>query len=226
MKKRQRIAWILMMSFIFATIGCAAKKPVETGFIKNYPKFQEGPYGGAEWIYIKEGTNFGKYNKILMDSVVFYWKDDADYKGIQPEVLTEISEAFHKAMVETLQKDYPFVDKPGPDVLRIRFAITDIVPSRPVLNVITGIMPIGAGIGLIKYGVTGKGGGLFVGEASMEMEALDSETNERDGAAIDLKPAPKYRVIKGAQKWEQAKDAFIFWAGRLKKFLDKAHGKK
>ena len=66
---------------------------------------------------------------------------------------------------------------------------------------------------------------MFVGEASMEMEALDSETNERVGAAIDERPAPKYKLIKAAQKWEQTKDAFTFWAGRLKNFLDEAHGK-
>jgi len=215
----------VLIGFTFTTVMGCAKKITTTGFMKDYPDFKEGPYGGSDWIYIKEGVNFSKYNKIMMDHVVFYWKDDADYKGIEPVVLTELSEAFNKAMLETLQKDYPFADKPGKDVLRIRFAITDVVPSRPVLNVITGIVPIGAGIGLIRYGVTGEGGGAFVGEASMEMEALDSETNERVGAAIDWKPAPKYKLVKAAQKWEQSEDAFIFWAERLKKFLDVAHGK-
>lgn len=59
----------------------------------------------------------------------------------------------------------------------------------------------------------------------MEAELLDSTTNERIAAAIDWRPAPKYKVIKGIQKWEQTKDAFTFWAERLKLILDKTHGK-
>ncbi len=61
-----------------------AKEVKPYGFLKDYPKFKEGPSKGADWVYIKEGA-------------------------------------------------YPLVDKPGPDVLRIRFAITDIVPSKPAL---------------------------------------------------------------------------------------------
>jgi hypothetical protein len=226
MNKARRIVFMVMVGIALTTAtGCAKKGHPTTGFIKDYPEFKEGPYGGADWVYIKEEVDFKKYHKIMMDHVVFYWQDDAKYEGIQPEVLNELSEAFHRAMVETLNPHYPLVDKPGPDVLRLRFALTDVVPSRPALNTITTILPVGLGIGLVQYGVTGKGGGMFVGEASIEMEALDSETNERVGAAIDRKPAPKYKIVKGAQRWEQTKDAFTYWAERIKKFLDEAHGK-
>ena len=224
MNKARRIVFAVMVVFVFAAATGCAQKLTKSGFMKNYPKFKEGPSGGADWVYIKKGADFKKYHKIMMDPVVFFWKKDADYKGIQPEVLKELADAFHKAMLETLQVNYPFVDKPGPDVLRVQVAITDVVPSRPVLNTITTLMPIGLGISIIKSGITGAGS--FVGEASMEVELRDSLTNDRIGAAIDWRPAPKYKFIKGMQKWEQTKDSFILWAERMKKFMYESHGIK
>jgi hypothetical protein len=42
----------------------------------------------------------------------------------------------------------------------------------------------------------------------------------------DTKAAEKYKLIKGISKWGHVKDAFKFWANRLRIVLDKAHGKK
>ena len=60
----------------------------------------------------------------------------------------------------------------------------------------------------------------------MEFEMLDSQTNERLAAGIDTKAAEKYKVIKGLSKWGHIEDVFEFWAGRLRRFLDRVHGRK
>jgi hypothetical protein len=60
----------------------------------------------------------------------------------------------------------------------------------------------------------------------MEAEFLDSQTNERLGAAIDTKAGEKYKVVKGMDKWGHAKDAFNFWAKRLRIWLDEVHGRQ
>ena len=49
-----------------------------------------------------------------------------NYKGIFSRDLEELAKTFHKAVKKSLGRMYPLVDKPGPDVLRIRVAITDI----------------------------------------------------------------------------------------------------
>ncbi|MGB3212142.1 MAG: DUF3313 family protein [Desulforhopalus sp.] len=56
----------------------------------------------------------------------------------------------------------------------------------------------------------------------MELEILDSMTNERLGAGIDTFHGSK---MSGFTKLGSAKDAFEFWAKRLRVTLDKAHGK-
>lgn len=228
MKTSVRILFVftLMLALVFSTGVAYAKKaikPVYTGFLGDYPTFKPGPKHGADHVYIKEGADFKAYDKVMMDEVVFYFKKDAEYKGIHPDEINQLSNAFHEAMVEALGSAYPLVEEPGPGVLRIRVALTEVVPSKPALNTITAIVPIGLAISIIKKGATGTH--TYVGGASMEAELLDALTNERLGAAIDTKSAEKYKIKKGMSKWGHAKDAFEFWAKRLRFFLDEAHGK-
>jgi hypothetical protein len=206
-------------------IGCATQQTMsKTGFLQDYTGFKPGPKGGADFVYFKEGVDFSAYNKVMVDHVVFYFKEDSAYKGIHADEMKELADAFHGAIAEALKDGYPLVDKSGPGVLRIRAAITDVVPSKPALNTISTILPVGLAISSIKRGATGVH--ASVGQASIEAELMDSQTNERLGAAIDTKAAEKYKLIKGISKWGHVKDAFKFWANRLRIVLDKAHGKK
>ena len=47
------------------------------------------------------------------------------------------------------------MDKPGADVMRIRLAITDVVPSKPSMNYATTILPGGFGVKAITKVTTG-----------------------------------------------------------------------
>jgi hypothetical protein len=204
---------------LLSAFGCAAKTQY-SGFMDNYPQFEEGKEG-IDLVWKKKGVNFGRYDKLMMDRVVFYFSDQSDYKGIDPDELKELADLFHKAMAEALQDRYPFVDTPAPDVLRLRFAITGVEASKPGLNAVTTVLPIGLGISLIKKGATGEH--TAVGGASMELEAIDSVTNERVAVVIDKDPGGK---LEGFSKWGAAGKAFEFWAKRTRKALDEAHGIK
>jgi len=216
---------VLMMGIALTiAMGCATKKVSYSGFLTDYPVFKPGPEGGADFVYMKEGVDFASYDKVMMDQVVFYFKEDADYKGVHPEELQELASAFNESVFDALQDAYPLVGKPGPGVLRIRTAITDVASSKPALNTISTFLPIGLAISTAKKAATGVHSG--VGQASMEAEFLDSQTNERLGAAIDTKAGEKYKVVKGMDKWGHAKDAFNFWAKRLRTWLDEVHGRQ
>ncbi len=217
----KRILLSIMGLIIAVTAGCGQKEVKYSGFLGNYPTFQPGPEGGVNLLYVKKGIDFSRYNKLMFDQVVFYLKDDAKYKGIQPEEMKELADAFHLTAAKALEGAYPIVGEAGADVLRVRVAITDIEPSNPVASGITTVMPVGLVLSTIKKGVTGKHTG--VGGASMEVEFLDSLTNERVAAAIDTRQGSK---LSGLTKFGSAKEAFEFWSARLKAFLDKAHGRK
>jgi hypothetical protein len=222
-KSSLKIVYIVIILCFALTVatGCATKQVKHSGFLENYPEFKPGPKGGADFVYMKEGVDFKRYNKIMMDHVVLYFKDDAKYKGIHPEELNEMSSVFHKAIADNLEGAYPLVDEPGSDVMRFRIAVTDVVASKPGMGTIATVMPIGLALSTIKKGVTGTHTG--VGQASIEVEILDSMTNERIAVAIDTRPGGK---IEGFTKWGAVKGAFEFWAKRLRHWLDETHGRK
>jgi hypothetical protein len=217
----QRISFAILVLVLAVTAGCAQQEVKYSGFLGNYPAFQPGPEGGVNMVYVKEGADFSKYDKVMFDQVVFYLKDDAKYKAIQPEEMKELADSFHLAAAKALEGAYPIVGEAGADVLRVRVAITNIEPSNPIASGITTVMPVGLVLSTIKKGVTGKHTG--VGGASMEVEFLDSLTNERVAAAIDTREGSK---LSGLTKFGSTKEAFEFWSGRLKAFLDRAHDKK
>jgi hypothetical protein len=205
------------------TVGCAAQRMEvknHSGFLGDYSKLQEGPAGGVAQRYIKEGVDFKQYNKIMMDQVRFYFKDDAEDKGIDADEMKELADSFDKAVIEALGSAYPLVTKPGPDVMRLRVAITDMdLPNRGI-NAISTVLPVGLAISTVKSGVTGKGTGC--GEISMEFQILDSQTNQVLAEGVDRRSGGK---IDSMSKFGTAEDAFKFWAQRLRTGLDEVHGK-
>jgi hypothetical protein len=219
---RTRIIGIVVVG-IFLSLGVtqAKLKPKEySGFLVDYSQLKPGPKGGVAMVYRKQGVDFKKYNKIMLDHVVFYLKDDAENKGIDPVELAELSEKFHKSAIDGLGASYPLVDKPGPDVMRIRVAITDLELPGHTAGSINTILPVGSSISTLKKRLTGKG--PAVGEISMEFEFLDSETNKRIAAGVDRREGGKQESMN---KLATAEDAFKFWAQRLRIRLDEIHGK-
>ena len=217
--KRQIVTIITAISvMLMAAFGFAAEKEY-SGFLQNYDGLKPGPEGGVKERYLKPGVDFKKYNKIMFDSVVFFLAEDAEYKGISAEDMKELSDTFNQAAVNALNKDYPLFAEAGPDVMRVRVAITKIKPSKPGSAAMTTILPVGLVFSFVKKGATGEYTG--VGSTGIEVEFLDSLTNERIGAAVDYKPGGK---LSGFKKWSASKEAFEFWTGRLKTFLDEVHG--
>jgi hypothetical protein len=202
MKIILRNAFVVIISFVFMfAAGCAKKEQIKySGFIENYPTFQPGPESGIKHVYFKEGVDFGSYNKVMLDHVVFYFSEDSKYKGIKADVLKDLSDEFHKAFIKALKPYFRIVDKPGHDVMRIRTAVTDIVPNKPALSAATTVVPTALAFSFVKKATTGSHTG--VRQASMEAEVLDSLTNERIGAVIDTRAGKK---SEGLSEWGQSK---------------------
>lgn len=204
----------------FFLIGCAAApKGTPSGFLKTYPQFQPGPSEGIDRIYTKPGMDLKRYRRVMLDEAQFFLKKDAASQGLQASELKELSDAFHRAIFEALGTAYPLVTEPGNDVLRIRLAITDIQTSNPAMTGITTVLPVGLAVSVVNKATTG--GHTGVGGASMEVEFLDSMTSDRLAAGIDTFDGSK---MSGLTKLGATKEAFEFWAKRLRVTLDKAHG--
>jgi hypothetical protein len=158
--------------------GCATKDP---WFHGNYPDFQPGPKGGADLIEIKEGVDHTKYKFIFMESVSFHYESTTQYNAVPPEVREDLGKAFNSAFTEALGNAYPIVDKPRPEALWVRVAITGIVP--------------------IIHAADPSHPPVSVGGASMKAEILDSWTKERVGAVIDSKKGNMQNWAQRLRSW-------------------------
>ena len=151
-----------------------------------------------------------------MDRVIFFFAADSEYKGLDPKELKELADLFNRQMRSTLKKKYSIVNVSGPDVARIRFAITDLKQSRPVLTDIQAIGPTDLKFALLKSWADS-------GATCAELLVLDSMTNSPIAAAKDDR---RFGMKERFTKWGSAEDAFKYWADRMSLFLDQARGEE
>ena len=216
--KRQIILKAMMIGAVFILAGCAAsgmKTVKESGFLQDYSQLQPGGDDQAALIYIKPGLDLKPYNKLMFERIQVLISDSADYKAFDPVVLKDLTDYYQNALFKAVKGDYEIVDMPGPDVLRVRVAITELKPSSPVSNTLSTIIPVG----IVVAGATkvATDDNLGTGEAATEIEMLDSVTGERLAAAVDRRQGGK-GAFRG--KWDDTKDAFDYWAKRFRERLD------
>ena len=223
--------------------GCASTpagdaKPKYVGFLSDYSRLQPDPDRQDADLYLKSDVNWKKYNKVMLDRIKVWYMDDADYKGIDPTQLKALTDYFQNAIVKALEPTYPVVTQPGPDVLRVRVAITDLIPTKPELSVATLVIPYASVADL----AAGAAGYSYLGQTAIEAEFLDSRTHAVLAAYVDRQVGKKFDIdlsqgatpaiqkgvssyTKAYSTWAYAEAAFDYWAGLLRKRLDEAHGR-
>ncbi len=222
MKKIAKIMLTVVIVLVFvAPIAFSSDVPF-SGFLGDptvYDLLKPGPEGGAKLRWLKPDVDFKKYNKFMVDGVIFFLADKSEYKGIDPQEMKELADEFNKELAAALEGKYPIVAEPGPDVARIRFAITNIRPSKPGISAVTSIVPIGLGVSIIKKGASGGWSGS--GETAIELMVLDTMTNEVIALAVDQQTAAFSHRFSA---WGSARDAFKFWSERMVMFVDNTKG--
>ena len=111
------------------------------GFLSDYSKISTTKNANDSYEYIDAAVDFSKYNKLLVDRIKIFFKDDSQYKGIDPDELKVLTDYFYEAINKAVGDAYPMVKEPGPDVLRLRIAVTDLVPNKPEASVATLVVP-------------------------------------------------------------------------------------
>jgi hypothetical protein len=207
---------LVLFGLCHLSTGCAAAgKP--SGFLDDYKGFVPGP-DGIDLVWRKPGLDLGSYDKVLIERAVVYLDKDSQQRAIDPTELKQLADYFEQALIAALKGGYTIVAEPGPGVLRVRTAITNLKAGSPVVHGTTTIIPVGLVVSGVKAAVTGTH--LGVGEATIEAEFLDGATGERLAAALDRKVGRKGQLASGFAKWGHVKSAFEFWAKKLRQRLD------
>lgn len=198
--------FVVVVFALMFMAGCATTTP-HSGFLRDYSELRPDPEDETLLWWEKENVDWKRYKRLMIDPVVIYLHPKAKNRQIDPDVLKKLTDYFRNTIIEEVQDIYPVVDKPAPDVLRIRAAITDLIPANPLINIVTTV-------------------GIWVpvdmGGAAMEGEFLDSTTNELLGAVVDMKKGTPVDInmFKGFTTWGYAKGAFRDWAKLLRESLE------
>lgn len=210
----------------------AAEEPQYSGFLEDYSGLVENPDSNLiyNYVYQKPDAELTGYTKFLIDAITLFPHPEADFKGINANDLTLLQKHFHEAMTKALSADgsYQIVEEPGPGVMRIRVAITDLVPVRPAMNTLTTWVPQMR----IVSGVIGAAtdSNFFVGQIGMEAEFLDAESHDRLAMLVSKQAGKKYVPFSGrtadtTSKWAQIEQAMAYWAKKLRTRVDEIQTK-
>ena len=209
-------AFLVVMVFI--AVGCATTpKGDYSGFIESYPELEKTEGGHGALTYIREGVDWDAYEGVIVDPVQTILDSDLDKSEISSEELQELTTFFREAILREIEeRDLQVVEETGPGVLRMRVAITNLIPGDPAAYTV-GWVPF------ISYASTAQklatGAAFGVGEAMIEAEILDANSGRRLAVIIDREVGAKINVSGGVTKWGHVERAFEKWAKRFPGYL-------
>ena len=170
-----------------ALTGIAVAQDVtyDKTFFADYSKLKqktnERTNGGGrtELMYIAPGAleKLSKYTGVMVDQPEVSISAQSDYKGAKPDDLKAIAEAMRNGGESRLKAGgYTVVDTPGPGILYVRMALTDLQLTKKKRGLLA-YTPVGA---VVKFGtdalknVTSK---YDIMNMTLQMEISDSQTN-------------------------------------------------
>lgn len=199
-----------------------------------------GQAGAYRWL--ASDANLGKYRKVELDRIRVQLADNAEYKSIDPGALSALVGDFRQSIQKALGTQYPLVDAPGPDVLRVRVTLVGIVPND--VDVTGAMTVLGGPIATAMVSkVSGEPAGAapYMGRTSVAAQFVDSATGRIIGEYADTQFGQQYVLdsskglagfvdanTKGTMdslsKWAYVQQAFDKWAALFRNRLDQAQG--
>jgi Protein of unknown function (DUF3313) len=205
-----RLVTLCVLISAASLVGCASQSVEHSGFLNDYSQLKPSPRVEGTMIYENPAKPLRAYDKFILDPVVVHFAPNAKGVGIDPDTLNELAKHFNDEVTKALTEGgYGVVAAPGPGVLHLRAAITEIDKTVPVANIHPAM----------------KMSGLGLGGASMEAEGLDSQSNERVFAVVDSQKGSRMDFVGGLQTYGNAKAVMNEWAKRFVQQLDEVHGR-
>lgn len=212
----------MILCMILSLHGCAKNAaPLNfSGFLGNYTGLRPSPDESGAWSYRKPEANFKRYTKIILDPLVIWPSQNSAYGGIDALTAWKLALAFQERMSQALAGGYVIVKEPGPGVLRLRAALTEVILERPTLASPGPLLPLANDI-LLQASEKISGMNALEGEAAIEAELLDAENQERLAAFVEKRMSSKILLTRDKDSLGPVLEIFDYWANKLRHRLDK-----
>jgi len=127
---KHRTAELFSVAFlaIAAFVTALAQDIQSSDFLSDYSKLQRNFAEQMVYSYLAPDApdRMANYSALLIDQPEIFVSPDSEYKGMKPDDMKQLADAFRYAMVQELAETYTIVDQPGPNVLYLRFAFSNL----------------------------------------------------------------------------------------------------
>jgi hypothetical protein len=191
----------------------AVPAALESGFLTDYSDLAVGAEGQATFVYRARELDVSGYDKILLDHVTLWRDAERGFDEIPDAELDRLVLRLFTDLWDALDEDYEMVSEPGPTVMRVAVAITDVGHAGAAMDMysadVASTERVERTTGALGEAVRG-----FLVNASLEIELTDSGSDRVLAAALDRRLAD--RVEDGRfDDWTEVEWGFDAWAGLL-----------
>ncbi|RZL87391.1 MAG: DUF3313 domain-containing protein [Variovorax sp.] len=209
-------------------------KVANVGFLSDPGRLKATAVSGGLLCWRQTGVDWKRYDKVMIERIQVYLKPTADQRPIDPTDLKTLLDYFHGALVRDLTPEAQIVSAAGPGVLRVRLALTSLIPTNTEKSLAGTAVPYGFVAEIGSGAATGRPAGStpYMGQTGLEAQFRDGATGNVVGECADTEIGLKYAadLNKGAstaaeawlngyvssfQSWSYAQDAFNKWSAQF-----------
>ena len=184
MNIRSKVALALATTFLWGSCAALADEVLaeyaKHDFLTDYSLLQPVHDATADYRYVSPTafTDLANYDAIMVDQPEIFISPDSDYKGVKPDDLKAIADLMRSSLMERMEEHYNMVNNPGPGVLYLRLALTDlelVKKKRPIL----AFTPLGfVTYGTMQAAAKDLSKKVRLDYMTLELELTDSVTEE------------------------------------------------
>jgi hypothetical protein len=215
----KKIAYVLVTATAIAMLaGCAAtqkakieQKELSCGLLgPDCSKLTPGDKEQAGLRYVNPAAQWTTYTKVMIEPVTFWAGEKTTVKPADQQMLVNY---FNQELNKQLATKFQVVQEPGPGVMKVQVAMTDVSGATPFMRSVSMIIPQAHLLSSLKYLATDTY--PFVGGAQGELKVTDSVSGEVLTEAVDR------RIGGGAYKtgfqweWGDAENVINKWCEML-----------
>lgn len=209
----------LGLAIVALSVGTAAAD--DGTFLTDYSHLKAEPTNDFERVYVapEAAAAATRYVAVMVDQPEIFLHPDSKYKGMKPDDMKSFADGLRTSLVDHLKDGYKIVDAPGPDVLYVRYAVSNVSlekKKRPILAYI----PAGAVVYAAKNLASGATSKVSLTQLEVEGEVLDSETQVQLAAMTARRGGSASGPTGESADWKELERLFDVAGQRLRCHLD------
>jgi len=202
MKYGKAGAYSLAFFLTIAVFGSALAQDLQSsGFLSDYSQLKKTSDKFMGHSYLVQGAEdtMANYTAVIIDQPEIFIAPNSKYKGMKPDDMKALADAFRTSMSQALAQDFTIVEQAGPNVLYVRFALTNLQLKKKRKGLLS-YTPVGLVAGAAKSAlttdITKK---IDLKGLTMEMEILDSNSEQQLAAAVEVRSGSKEEPASWAE---------------------------